>query len=60
MVKTTQARFPSLRRRVQELHLYETPEFLCLPVPGGDERYLAWVQHMGASAGPPAEAPLRG
>jgi periplasmic divalent cation tolerance protein len=68
MVKTTQARVPSLQRRVQELHPYETPEFLCLPVSGGDERYLAWVQHMAASVpsapavvgGPPPEAPRRG
>ena len=67
MVKTTHARVPSLRRRVQELHPYETPEFLCLPVSGGDERYLAWVQHMAASVppapavvGPLPEAPPRG
>ena len=68
MVKTSQARVPSLRRRVQELHPYETPEFLCLPVSGGDERYLAWVQQMTVSVppapavvvGPPPEASPRG
>jgi periplasmic divalent cation tolerance protein len=67
MVKTTQARVLSRRRRVQELHPYETPEFLCLQVSGGDERYLAWVQQMAASVpsapavvvGPPPEAPPR-
>ena len=62
MVKTTQARVPSLRRRVQELHPYETPEFLSLPVSGGDERYLTWIQQMATSV-PPAPAgaggPLR-
>jgi periplasmic divalent cation tolerance protein len=67
MVKTTQARVLSRRRRVQELHPYETPEFLCLQVSGGDERYLAWVQQMAASVpsapavvvDPPPEAPPR-
>lgn len=68
MVKTVQARVPVLRRRVRELHPYDTPEFLCLSVSGGDERYLAWVQemvgaipavpHAGGDATP--EEPARG
>ena len=49
MVKTTQGRVPSLRIRVHELHPYETPEFLCIEVSGGDGQYLAWVQDMVAS-----------
>ena len=43
VVKTTQPRMSALHERVQELHPYETPEFLWLPVSGGDDRYLAWV-----------------
>ena len=44
IVKTTGARVEALRARVRELHPYETPEFLQLPVTGGDDRYLAWVR----------------
>ena len=44
IVKTTLDRVDSLRRRVGELHPYDTPEFLVLRVAGGDERYLAWIQ----------------
>lgn len=43
VVKTTQPQLAALRARVQDLHPYETPELLCLPVSGGDDRYLAWV-----------------
>ncbi|HIE95033.1 MAG TPA: divalent-cation tolerance protein CutA, partial [Acidobacteria bacterium] len=34
----------ALRARVVQLHPYEIPEFLQLPVTGGDDRYLAWVR----------------
>ena len=46
IVKTTASRVGPLRERVRELHPYETPEFLLLPVAGGDARYLAWVHDM--------------
>ncbi|MDA1094048.1 MAG: divalent-cation tolerance protein CutA [Acidobacteria bacterium] len=46
IVKTTTQQVSRLRDRVQELHPYETPEFLCLPVSGGDDRYVAWVHAM--------------
>ena len=51
IVKTTQDRVDSLRRRVGELHPYDTPEFLVLRVAGGDERYLAWIQDAVGAAG---------
>ncbi len=55
IVKTTAARVEALRARVRDLHPYETPEFLQLPVTGGDDRYLAWVrdgvQVIASSAG---------
>lgn len=50
LVKTRSACVERLRRRVAELHPYETPEFLVMPVAGGDPRYLAWVEAM---TGPP-------
>ena len=43
IVKTQQARVDRLRRRVDDLHPYDTPELVVLPVVGGDPRYLAWI-----------------
>jgi periplasmic divalent cation tolerance protein len=49
VMKTTADREPQLQRRVTELHPYDTPEWLVLPVAGGSERYLEWVR--GATEG---------
>lgn len=43
ILKTTKARLAMLRQRVLELHPYETPEFVVLPIQGGSPAYLAWV-----------------
>ena len=43
LIKTTRARVEDLRARVTELHPYEVPEFLVLPVMGGSEAYLRWI-----------------
>ena len=41
--KTTEAALSALERRVMELHPYEVPEFLALPVTDGHGPYLRWV-----------------
>ncbi|MFQ5690608.1 MAG: divalent-cation tolerance protein CutA [Gemmatimonadota bacterium] len=41
--KTTPARLESLQARVLELHPYDEPEFLALPVAAGSPSYLNWV-----------------
>src|SRR5512139_3822916 len=43
VIKTTRARLDAVRARVHELHPYEVPEFLVMPVAGGSEAYLRWV-----------------
>lgn len=43
MFKTTSAGAEALIRRVPELHPYEVPEVLVLPVDGGHGPYLQWV-----------------
>ena len=43
-IKTTAARLPELQARLNEMHEYELPEFLVLPVAGGSEAYLAWIR----------------
>ena len=43
ILKTTSARLAALEKLVLELHPYDTPEFLALPLSGGNRRYLAWL-----------------
>lgn len=44
VLKTTADVLPELERRVLELHPYEVPEFVTLPVESGSEAYLEWVE----------------
>lgn len=43
MMKTSDDRVTELQRRFTELHPYDVPEFLVLPVSSGLEPYLMWV-----------------
>jgi periplasmic divalent cation tolerance protein len=43
LIKTTRAGFERLRARVVELHPYEVPEVVALPVEGGHAPYLGWL-----------------
>ena len=43
VIKTRAARLPELERRLHEMHPYDLPEFLVIPVAGGNEAYLRWV-----------------
>jgi periplasmic divalent cation tolerance protein len=44
MIKTTGKRLGELEARLKALHPYELPEWVVLPVTGGNERYLEWVR----------------
>lgn len=44
ILKTSGERTGALQRRVLELHPYDIPEFLVLPVREGSEEYLAWLR----------------
>ena len=43
ILKTTKAGLPALRARVLELHPYDVPEFLALPVELGNDSYVRWI-----------------
>jgi len=43
LLKTATDRLPVLEARLQELHSYQTPEFLVLAVEAGSHSYLAWL-----------------
>ena len=44
VLKTTGNRLRALEKLVVDLHPYDTPEFLVLPLTEGNERYLDWIQ----------------
>lgn len=44
LLKTCRHLLPALRERLSQLHPYEVPELLELPVAGGLPAYLQWVQ----------------
>ena len=43
LVKTRQDRFDEVQAAIAELHAYEVPEILLLPVTAGWPPYLAWI-----------------
>jgi periplasmic divalent cation tolerance protein len=43
-LKTTDQWLPALKKRVRELHPYQTPELIVLPITEGDAQYLDWVR----------------
>jgi periplasmic divalent cation tolerance protein len=43
VIKTTEDLFDAVRRRIRELHSYELPEVIALPISDGDPDYLAWL-----------------
>jgi periplasmic divalent cation tolerance protein len=43
LLKTRSGCIEGLRRAFAELHPYKVPELLAIPVTGGLERYLGWI-----------------
>ena len=43
LCKTTGERLEALKEALEELHPYEVPEIIAIPVEGGSESYLQWV-----------------
>ena len=50
LLKTVRARVPALRAAFGELHPYEVPELLAVPVAAGLPAYLGWVAAESAPA----------
>ena len=44
IVKTRTAALARLQVRVGELHSYDTPEIIALPITTGAEKYLRWLE----------------
>ena len=43
IAKTTSAALEQLGRRVKELHSYDTPEIIAVPIVAGAQDYLLWI-----------------
>ena len=43
IIKTTRERTAALWERIRELHPYDVPEFIVVPIADGNEAYLRWV-----------------
>ncbi|WP_044528191.1 divalent-cation tolerance protein CutA [Herbaspirillum sp. B65] len=44
LIKTTQARYQELEQAIVQLHPYDVPEIIALPITAGLPAYLAWMQ----------------
>lgn len=43
LIKTDLSQFPILEAKIQELHSYEVPEVIALPIIAGSTTYLNWI-----------------
>ena len=43
-IKTTADKFNEIRKIIERLHNYETPEIISLEILEGNEKYLKWIQ----------------
>ncbi len=48
LIKTDLQKFDQLTAKVKELHSYEVPEIIALPIVAGSDDYLGWL---GSSVG---------
>lgn len=56
LIKTSSSRLQALRRRLLELHPYELPELIAVPVDHGHAAYLEWVR-LNVTVEPSAAGP---
>jgi periplasmic divalent cation tolerance protein len=43
VVKTSRRRFAALQKKIEQLHSYDVPEIVALPIAAGSRAYLAWL-----------------
>ena len=44
IIKTHQSLFSQLEQTIQELHDYELPEIIAVPIEAGEKNYLNWIK----------------
>lgn len=43
IIKTVASRFEAVKARIKELHSYDVPEIIALPMTAGSSEYLKWI-----------------
>jgi periplasmic divalent cation tolerance protein len=46
IIKTREDLFESLKNKIVELHPYEVPEVVAMPIINGNEPYLKWIKNV--------------
>jgi len=44
IIKTRESLFSRVEQMIQELHSYELPEIIAVPIKTGEKNYLNWIQ----------------
>ncbi|MBD3233504.1 MAG: divalent cation tolerance protein CutA [candidate division Zixibacteria bacterium] len=45
IIKTSQDALEMVTRRIGELHSYDLPEIIAMPIIGGSDEYIKWVEN---------------
>lgn len=45
VVKTKDSLLPDIIKSVKKIHSYEVPEIIAMPIVGGNQDYLGWIEH---------------
>lgn len=45
LIKSEQSRFDELEAKIREIHSYEVPEIIALPIVAGSQPYLQWISN---------------
>jgi periplasmic divalent cation tolerance protein len=43
LIKSSAENFEAVRTTIRQLHTYQVPEIIALPIKAGDSAYLAWL-----------------
>jgi periplasmic divalent cation tolerance protein len=43
IIKTSRAKFAAVERAIREIHSYDVPEIIALPIVEGSRAYLSWL-----------------
>lgn len=44
LIKSTEDNFEPVRKKIRQIHSYDTPEVIALPITAGDFDYLSWLR----------------
>jgi periplasmic divalent cation tolerance protein len=52
ILKSSRRRFAALEREIRQLHSYDTPETIALPIAAGSQAYLEWLSESVRGSSP--------